>query len=66
MTAERGDGKPKFKVGQIVIFKNKRKVLPFRILEVVSHEGEFYYKWNRNNAAAENMLRELTDAEVGR
>jgi hypothetical protein len=55
--------KPKFRVGQVVALAHSKRNLTFRILEVVEHEGEFYYKWNRNNAAAEHMLRPLTKRE---
>jgi hypothetical protein len=56
---------PKFKVGQIVIFKGTKKSLPFRILEVLWFEEGWFYRWNKKNAASEHMLRELTDEEKG-
>jgi hypothetical protein len=59
-------GKPKFKVGQIVVMKSLKKQLPFRVLEVHEFEGEYFYRWDRKNHAAEHMIRELTDEEIGR
>ena len=56
--------KPKFKVGQIVVMKSLKKNLPFRITEVL-YDGGWFYRWNRNNAASEFMLRELTPEEKG-
>ena len=53
-----------FKVGQIVCTKGGKE-LPFRIIEVVEHDGEFYYKWNRRNAMAENSVCALTEQEKG-
>lgn len=55
---------PKFKQGQIVVM-NGKKQLPFRILKVHWFEDSWYYEWNRKNAAAEHMLRELTAEEKG-
>jgi hypothetical protein len=55
--------KPKFKTGQIVIM-NDHKGTPFRIIESVWNSG-WFYKWNKNNAAAESMIRELTAEEKG-
>lgn len=55
--------KPKFKVGQVVIMIGHDN-LPFKILDVIWEGDMWFYKWNRNNAAAENMLRKLTNAEV--
>lgn len=59
---------PKFQKDQIVVMKSLRRQLPFKILDLVWHEetGEWFYKWNRNNAAAEHMLRGLTKNERGR
>lgn len=56
---------PKFKVGQVVVMKSLKKELPFRILEVVESEGEWFYGWNRRDLASEHMLRELTAEEKG-
>lgn len=53
---------PKFKIGQIVVMKNFKKELPFRIIDIYWDEGWFYF-WNRKNAASETMLRELTEKE---
>jgi hypothetical protein len=55
---------PKFKVGQIVVMESLKKNLPFRITEVLWNDG-WFYSWNRNNAASEAMLRELTPEEKG-
>ncbi len=55
---------PKFKVGQIVIMRSVKKNLPFRITEVIWNDG-WFYRWNKNNAASEYMLRELTPEEKG-
>jgi hypothetical protein len=55
--------KPKFKTGQIVVMNNFKRT-PFRIVETVWNDG-WFYKWNRNNAAAESMIRELTPEEKG-
>lgn len=55
---------PKFKVGQIVVLKNVRKQLPFRVLGMTWESG-WYYQWNKKNFAAESMLRELTAEEKG-
>jgi len=55
---------PKFKVGQIVAIKTVRKELPFRITEILWNDG-WFYRWNKNNAASEGMLRELTPEEKG-
>ena len=55
---------PKYKVGQIVVMKNLKKQLPFRIIGVAWDDG-WYYQWNRNNYAAEGMIRELTLEEKG-
>lgn len=57
--------KPKFKVGQIVVMKSVKRQLPFRILGTVLEGGEWYYRWDRKNHAAEHMLRELTAEEKG-
>ena len=54
---------PKFKVGQIVVMNSTKKQIPFRIQDVI-WEGEWFYKWNRKNAAAEHMIRALTDEEI--
>ncbi len=56
--------KPKFKVGQIVVIASLKKNLPFRITEVLWNES-WFYRWNKNNAASESMLRELTTEEKG-
>lgn len=56
---------PKFKIGQIVVAKNMKQQRPFRILGTTWGEGEWFYQWNRNNYAAEHMLRELTLEEIG-
>lgn len=55
---------PKFKNGQIVVMKNNKHHLPFRVLEVIWQDG-WFYRWNRNNAAAEHMLRAQTAEEIG-
>jgi len=62
MEPETNRPKAKFHQGQIVLFKGR--AIPF--LEVIEQDGEFYYKWNRKNAAAEHMLREQTECEAGR
>ena len=54
---------PKYKVGQIVVMTGPKQ-LPFRIIEVIWNNG-WYYRWNRNNAASESMIRELTPEEKG-
>jgi len=56
---------PKFKVGQVVMMKSLKKNLPFSIIERLWHEDEWFYKWNRRNAAAEHEIRELTTEERG-
>jgi hypothetical protein len=53
---------PKFRVGQVVVLNSTGKQLPFKILEVIWHDG-WFYRWNRNNCASEGMLRSLTDEE---
>jgi hypothetical protein len=55
---------PRFKVGQVVMMKSLKKPMPFRILDTL-WDGEWFYYWNRRNAAAEHMLRELTPEERG-
>jgi hypothetical protein len=55
---------PKFKVGQIVVMKNLKHQSPFRIIGMRYEDG-WYYQWNRNNYAAESMIRKLTPSEVG-
>ena len=55
----------KFQVGQIVVMKSMKKQLPFRILEAVYEDGEWLYRWDRRNFAAEHMIRALTDDETG-
>lgn len=57
--------KPKFKVGQIVMVKSKKRPLPMKIIEVLWGDGSWYYRWNRNNSANEHMLREMTSEEKG-
>jgi hypothetical protein len=54
---------PKFKVGQIVVMNGKKEP-PFRVIERIWQNG-WFYKWNRNNAASESMLRDLTSEEKG-
>jgi hypothetical protein len=54
---------PKFNVGQIVVMTDKKQS-PFRILDVIWID-EWFYKWNRNNAASESMIRALTPEEKG-
>lgn len=56
---------PKLKVGQVVVMKSLKKELPFRILEVVESDGDWFYGWNRRNLASEHMLRVLTAEEKG-
>ena len=56
--------KPKFKVGQIVVLMSIRSQPSFRIKEVIWEDG-WFYKYNRNNAVSESMLRELTLEEKG-
>ena len=56
--------KPKYKVGQIVVMVSLKKNLPFRITEALWNDG-WFYRWNRNNAVSESMLRELTLEEKG-
>ena len=58
------DTEPKFKVGQIVVLTTIKKELPFRIFDRYWNDGWFYF-WNRKNAAAESMLRELNSTEKG-
>lgn len=55
---------PKYKIGQIVVLKSVKKESPFRILDIQWNDG-WYYQWNRDNFASENMIRELTDIEKG-
>lgn len=57
---------PKFNVGQIVVMKSVKKELPFRILGVLREGTEWFYQWNRNNYAAEHMIRALTAEEAGK
>lgn len=55
---------PKYKVGQIVVFTNTRKNIPFIILDARWDDG-WYYQFNRNNYVAESMIRKLTPEEIG-
>lgn len=55
---------PKYKVGQIVVMASTRRELTFRILSIKWDDG-YYYQWNKNNYASEEMLRGLTDEEKG-
>lgn len=55
---------PRFKVGQVVVMKSLKKQPVFRVLSVHWEDG-WYYQWNRNNYAAEDMLRELAAEEKG-
>lgn len=59
---------PKFKEGQIVVLRNPRRKLPFRIQKVIwgDEAREWFYAWNRSNYAAEHMIRALTDEEIGK
>ena len=57
--------KPKFKVGQVVIWTSGKKTWPVLILEVIEDEGLFYYRYNRKNALHQSMLRALTPVECG-
>ena len=56
---------PKYKIGQVVVMKSLKKQLPFKILNRIFSDGEWYYYWNRNNAASEHMIRELNAEEKG-
>jgi hypothetical protein len=56
---------PKFKVGQVVCATGMKKELPFRIMEVIEHDGCFFYRWDRKNAMAETSVRALTEEEKG-
>lgn len=60
-----GTPAPRFKVGQIVVMKSVRMKVPFRILEITCRAGEWFYRFNRNNWAAEHMLRDQTAEEMG-
>ena len=55
--------KPIFEIGEIVVMTDKKQT-PFRIIGRIYEKG-WFYKWNRNNYAAENMLRKLTSREKG-
>ncbi len=55
---------PKYKIGRIVVAKSVKKELPFRILDIKWDDG-WYYQWNQNNYASEDMLRELSAREKG-
>lgn len=57
---------PRFKIGQVVMLATGKRKLPMLILEVIEQDGEFYYRFNRNNSLHEAMLRPLTDHECGR
>jgi len=57
---------PKYKIGQVVVMKGMRKQQPFRVLSLAWNLNEWFYRWDSRNFAAEHMLRELTDEEIGR
>lgn len=57
--------RPKFKVGQIVMFdRGKKRGIPLKILEVIN-DDEFgvAYRVDKRNYLAESMIRALTDEE---
>jgi hypothetical protein len=56
---------PKYKIGQVVMMKSLKKPLPFLILGMIFAEGEWFYQWNKKNYAAEHMIRELQQEELG-
>ncbi len=57
--------KAKFNVGQVVMMTGLKKPMPFIILDKYFSDGEWFYFWNRKNAAAEHMIRALTKEEAG-
>lgn len=53
---------PKFKIGQVVVMNNPKKHLTFKIIGITWNDG-WFYQWNNRNAAAESMIREMTQEE---
>jgi len=54
----------KYKIGQVAILKSIKNQPPFRIIGMQWDDG-WFYQWNKNNYAAESMVRELTPIEKG-
>lgn len=58
---------PKFHVGQVVMWdrRGNRRDIPVQILEAVEHDGNFFYRIDKNNSLHEAMIRPLNDLECG-
>ena len=59
--------KPRFKVGQVVMWHRskhgKKRDVPLQILAETNVEGVYFYQINKRNWLAEHMLRELSEGE---
>jgi hypothetical protein len=57
---------PKFKVGQVVMYdRGKKRGIPMKILQVIQQFDTNFYRFDRQNALEESMIRALTDEEKG-
>ena len=58
---------PPFKVGQVVMIKRsgKKRDIPAEILEIVTEDGQQFYRVDRKNCLSAKMIRWLTSDEMG-
>lgn len=56
--------RPKFKVGQVVMYSSEKKPMPFKILEIIKN-GDYFYRFDSKNCIHESGMRALTDEEKG-